>query len=124
MKRIFVCSNLRADATHCQEDHEALARRYAKFIVDGEYGAPFVPHLLYPQFLDDGVLSERHAGINAGLAFMEVCDEVMVFMKGDLSLSEGMRMEMEQAKVWGIPVRTFVYSTRDEIEEVTDVLYT
>lgn len=117
MKRIYVCSQLRADETHSQADHEALARSYARHVIDEGLGSPFVPHLMFPQFLDENIPAEREAGIEAGMAFLNVCDEMMVYLKNDLTISEGMKAEIKEAFALGIPVRLFIRMTQGLIVE-------
>ena len=65
---------------------------------------PVAVHLLYPQFLDDGNLMERAAGIRYGLEAMWQARELWVF---GASISEGMRAEIELAKDLKIPVKYF-----------------
>ncbi len=88
-KCIFICSPLAGD----MEANMLRARTYSKMAVDEGY-APFAPHLLYPQFLRD-VAAERQAGIECGLAFMQICAEIWIF--GD-TISSGMRKEIDEAK--------------------------
>ena len=40
---------------------------------------PIAPHLLFPQFLNEGVGAERQLGISMGLELLLCCDEVWVF---------------------------------------------
>lgn len=61
--------------------------------------APFAPHLLYPQFLNEDDLAQRDLGISLGLRFMEACDEIWVYV-GD-GISDGMRRELEHARMLG-----------------------
>lgn len=107
LNKIFVCSRYRATETHSLEEHTQLAKDYAHFVLTNRYGAPFVPHLLYPLFLDDSVLSEREAGINAGLAFLATCDACFVFLEPDGGLSDGMTHEIRYAIQKGIMLVVF-----------------
>jgi hypothetical protein len=90
MKTVFVCS-----AYGGLEANLVLARDYCRFVTDSGL-APFAPHLIYPQFLDDGFKQERELGINAGLAFLELCDEMWVFVRNGV-ISKGMRKEINEA---------------------------
>ena len=90
MKRIFLCSRYTGDTAH----NEAVAQRLCRKVIQAGH-APFAPHLLYPQFLNDGDPTERELGIACGLAFMEVCDEVWVYT-GD-GVSSGMERELHHA---------------------------
>lgn len=60
--------------------------------------APFASHLLYTQtgVLDDNMLDERTLGIEAGFAWGEVADGVVVYT--DLGITEGMREGIGRAK--------------------------
>ena len=63
--------------------------------------APFAPHLLYPQFLDDEDPEARERGISAGVAFLETCAELWAFGEP----TEGMRTEIATAHRLGIAVK-------------------
>jgi len=86
MKRVFVCSpyagdvfgNLRKAQQHCIDE-----------IRQGN--APYAPHLLFPALMDDNNPAERTHGINMGLEFLSVCDEIHVY--GD-RVSAGMEVEI------------------------------
>jgi hypothetical protein len=95
--RVFICSrytgdvarNTRVAAALCLM---AIARGYA----------PFAPHLLYPQFLNDSDPEKRALGIALGLIFMEACDEVWVYTGN--GVSDGMEIELKHAGHLGTPV--------------------
>lgn len=93
-KRVFICSKYAGDIEHNVEIALALCRMAIK-----AGHAPFVPHLLYTQFLDEDDQCERDLGISLGLRFMEACDEVWVYV-GE-GVSEGMRREMKHARCLG-----------------------
>ena len=96
MKRVFICSPYRGEVTA----NVAVARAACREVLRvGD--APFAPHLLYPDFLDDTVLAERAAGIDAGCRWLAVADEVLVVGP----VSDGMRQEIATAEALGIPVR-------------------
>lgn len=90
MKRIYVCSPYSGDT----ETNTANARRYGQYVMG--YGhAPFIPHLLYTQWLDDSKPADREAGLQAGNAFREVCDELWIFYPPSGDLSPGMQRELD-----------------------------
>lgn len=97
--KIFVCSPLRGNIEHNLEK----ARQYCKAVIN-EGHIPFAPHLIYPQFLDDSIESEREAGINCGLEFLKTCDALWFFGE---KITEGMKMECETALKLNIPVRKY-----------------
>ena len=62
---------------------------------------PVAPHLLFPQFLNEGIEAERQAGLAMGLELLLCCDEVWVFGE----TTEGMASEIAFAVEQGIGVR-------------------
>ena len=70
--------------------------------------APIASHLLYTQdgVLDDALPDERRRGIDAGHAWLEKADLVVVY--SDLGISSGMKQGVERAAARGVPV---VYRT-------------
>lgn len=97
MKRVFLASPYRGDTKR----NVAYARACAYDCVQrGE--SPLVPHLSFTQFLDDGIEADRNAGMEAGIAWLNVCETLAVYV--DLGISSGMHAETMQAKLLGIPV--------------------
>lgn len=100
MKVVFVCSPWRAPDEATRDAHRALALRLCREVaLAGD--VPIAPHLLFPQFLDDGDEAERERGLRCGGVLMARCDEVLV--AGEVS--EGMAREIRDAGWMGIPVR-------------------
>ena len=97
MRLVFICSPYSGDIAYNVE----VARSLCRMALLREC-APFAPHLLYPQMLDDDAPNEREAGIRAGLEFMAVCDEVWAFTRN--GVSSGMRREIEHAHKLGLRV--------------------
>ena len=96
---VFICSPLAGDVEHNLE----RARRYCRFAVT-KGAIPLAPHLLFPQFMDDGDKTQRNLAILMGLVLLSKCHELWRF--GD-RISPGMAIELEKAKRLGIPVRHF-----------------
>ncbi|MCL1857674.1 MAG: DUF4406 domain-containing protein [Oscillospiraceae bacterium] len=96
---VFICSPLAGDI----ENNIANARRYSKFAME-QGMIPFAPHLLFPQFMDDGDKEQRSLGIFFGLVMMGKCDDMWVF--GDPP-SCGMKLEIAKARKRGIHIRYF-----------------
>ena len=86
------------------------ARKYSCFAVDNGY-IPIAPHLLFPQFLNDGNPKERQLGLFFGNALMSKCSEVWVFGE---HISTGMEVEIRRAKWKNYRLRYFT----DTCEEV------
>src|SRR5664279_6597399 len=86
MKRVYICSPYAGDVEGNTERAQWLCREAIK---DG--CAPYAPHLLYPQIIDD-----RQAGITCGLAYLGLCDELWVYANN--GISPGMRQEIDHAQ--------------------------
>lgn len=87
-----------------------MARVYSRFAVKNTC-IPLTPHLLYPQFMDDGSPAERELALFMGLVLLTKCEQVWVF--GGV-ISAGMAAEIAKAEKKKIPVRYFT----EELEEV------
>ena len=96
MKRVFVCSAYRGDVAANVETARAACREVLR-----AGNAPFAPHLLYPDLLDDDVAEERALGIAAGRAWLAASHEILVVG----AITDGMREEIAAAQALGIPVR-------------------
>lgn len=102
MKRVFICSPYAGDITR----NVAIAQEICRDVIaDGH--APFAPHLLYPQILDDADPAARETGMTCGLAFMETCHEVWAYVRD--GVSPGMQRELDHAKSLGLPVVELTY---------------
>lgn len=97
MKRIFICSPYGGDPAN-----QERAREYCREALSAGH-APFAPHLLYPQMLDDANPVQRAVGLEAGLLFLATCDEMWAY-PGLEGLTSGMRREVEMASKLNIPV--------------------
>ncbi|MHB9037905.1 MAG: DUF7768 domain-containing protein [Armatimonadota bacterium] len=100
-QRVFICSRYAGDIEH----NVGVAQALCRMAVESGF-APFAPHLLYTQFLDDSDWAQRELGISMGLRFMETCDEVWVCVSDD-GVSEGMRREMKHARHLNKPMVIF-----------------
>jgi len=96
-KRVFICSRYAGNVIHNIDVARALC---LMALEDG--CAPFAPHLLYTQVLDDCDPTQRETGISRGLRYMEACDEVWVYSAE--GISDGMRREIDHARSLGKPV--------------------
>lgn len=108
-KIVFICSPFAGDI----EGNTRRARRYGRFAVT-EKAVPIIPHLMYPQFLEEDDPEERQLGIDMGLTLLRKCNELWVFGN---RISSGMRLEIARAKTWNIPIRYFT----NECEEAGGV---
>lgn len=64
--------------------------------------APLMSHLLHTQVLNDSIPAHRKMGIEAGHAWIEHADAVIVC--SDYGVSKGMQIAVELANKLGIPV--------------------
>ncbi len=64
--------------------------------------APFAPHLLYPQVLDDDAPFQRALGLQRAFRWYGVADLCAVYT--DLGISGGMRQGIEYATKIGLPI--------------------
>jgi hypothetical protein len=98
-KLVFVCSPYAGDI----EINTMRAKRYGRFAVI-ENAIPVIPHLMYPQFLEEDDPDERRLGIEMGLVLMSKCEEVWVFGN---RISSGMGIEIKKARKWNKKIRFF-----------------
>ncbi len=96
MKKVVIESPLSGDF--------ARNLRYARLcaldcINRGE--APYASHLLMTQFLDDRNPEHRKLGMEAGFAWGEAADLVVVYR--DLGISAGMKLGIDRAEASGKP---------------------
>ena len=99
MKRVFICSPFRGGPAQ-RRLHDAWLRLLcAQALAQGH--APFAPHGFYPGLLDDADPEQRAAGILAGMAWLEACDEVWALRA---PVTEGMRAEIRRAEELCLPV--------------------
>ena len=96
---VYVCSPLSGDIAANQEN----ARRYCRSVVE-RGGIPLAPHLLFPQFMDDGNRAERDLALFMDIVLLSKCDQLWAFGE---RVSKGMSMEIEKAKRKGQPIRWF-----------------
>jgi hypothetical protein len=95
LRVVFVSSPYRGDVA----SNLALARAAAHEVFEAGH-VPIVAHMYIPQVLDDDDPVERALGIGAALVLLARCDEIWVFGEP----SEGMRMEIDEARRLGVPV--------------------
>jgi hypothetical protein len=104
-KIVFICSPFAGDL----ELNTIRARRYGRFAVTKNV-VPIIPHLMYPQFLEENDSEERKLGMEMGLILLSMCQELWVFGR---ELSTGMAAEVRRAKKWNIPIRYFTTECRE-----------
>ena len=103
MKKIYVCSRLRADANHTMEEHIKFATEHCKEIVK-EGNMPIAPHIYFTQFMDDNIENERTLALKFNFDLLKSCDEIYVY--DDEGISSGMQAEIDYSNSNG---KTIVY---------------
>ena len=73
MKKVFICSPYRGEV----EKNTKIAREFGRLAAKCDY-VPVIPHLVFPQFLDDNDPEERILGITLGAELLKVCDMMWV----------------------------------------------
>lgn len=102
---VYVCSPYAGDV----ETNVKNAKRYSRFTVD-ENAIPVTPHLLYPQFMDDGNEAERERAMHFNYVLLGKCTEVWVF--GGV-ISRGMAREISVAKKRRMKIRWFTQDLKE-----------
>jgi hypothetical protein len=97
MKLVYICSPYVGDI----EKNIRFAKAACHYAME-QGCAPVAVHLLYPQFLNDAVPTEREAGIRMGLRVLASCEELWICGE---HISHGMSCEIAEAKRLGIPIQ-------------------
>ena len=92
-KKVFICSPFRGD----MEGNAGKAAGYCRTACEEGY-LPVAPHLLFPQFLNEGIEAERQTGLAMGLELLLICDEVWVFGEATEGMASEIAFAMEQGK--------------------------
>ena len=92
-KKVFICSPFRGD----MEGNARKAAVYCRMACEQGY-LPIAPHLLFPQFLNEGIEAERQLGISMGLELLLCCDEIGVFEEATEGMQAEIAFAMEQRK--------------------------
>ena len=100
---VYICSPYAGDT----EINAENARKYSRFAVEN-MAIPFAPHLLMPQYMDEG--TERELALRMGIIFLSKCEQVWVFGEG---ITDGMAYEIKKAINMGKKVRYFTADCRE-----------
>lgn len=99
MNLVFICSPYRGNI----EANTKVAKQIGYQASVCGY-APVIPHLMYPQFLDDNDPAQRVRGLMMGRELLAKCD--MLWIIGG-RITQGMRYEINNAKKLFIPIRLY-----------------
>lgn len=105
---VYICSAYRGDV----DTNVMRARRYSYFAVN-ENTIPVTPHLLFPQFMDDDIPSQRQLAMHFNYVLLGKCSQLWVF--GDV-ISEGMKYEINLAKKRFMKIRYFDNSCKEVLK--------
>ncbi len=105
---VYICSPYRGDV----DTNVMRARRYSYFAVS-ENTIPVTPHLLFPQFMDDDIPSQRQLAMHFNYVLLGKCSQLWVF--GDV-ISEGMEYEINLAKKRFMKIRYFDSSCKEVLK--------
>jgi len=97
----YICSPYRAETKEQFEKQLEYTKKKAREVVMQGCDV-IVPHLYYPQFLDDNIEPERAIGMNSALNLIIVCDSLIVCEQ--YGISSGMKAEIEFAEKHGIEI--------------------
>ena len=99
MPLVYICSPYQGDVEH----NTQAAQRYSRFALENKR-LPIAPHLLFPQFMGEETDATRELALHMGMILLTKCHELWYF--GD-RISEGMKLELNRARLRGTPVRHF-----------------
>lgn len=105
---VYVCSPYAGDV----ESNVSNAKRYSRFAVEN-HAIPVTPHLLYPQFMNDDIESEREMAMHFNYVLLGKCTEVWIF--GGV-ISRGMAHEIAVAKKRRMKLRWFTQDLKEVSE--------
>ena len=99
MPLVYICSPYQGNV----DQNTLAAQRYSRFALENKC-LPIAPHLLFPQFMGEETEVTRELALHMGTILLTKCHELWYF--GD-RISEGMKLELNRARLRGIPVRHF-----------------
>lgn len=99
--RVYICGPYSGDV----EANVKLAREFSAYALGFDV-MPIAPHLLFPQFMDDKVPSEREKAMNFNRQIFDGCSELWVLL-GESGISRGMEVEIGWAEREGKAIRYF-----------------
>lgn len=101
---VYICSPFAGDEVR----NTMKARKYSRFAIDNK-AIPIAPHLLFPQFMEEG--TERELAIFMNMVLLGRCAELWVFGE---RISKGMKAEIQRAKQKCMTIRYFTEDLKEE----------
>lgn len=117
---IYVCSRFRAEVPETFMKYLTYTCEVSREIVVNGHDV-IVPHLIYPNFLNDDIEEEREAGINSALRLMQVVD--IMIINTQFGISAGMKAEIEHARKHDITTYTAksIHELKTVLKEVKKI---
>lgn len=96
MRLVYICSPLRGD----MKANKKRADEYCAYAASCGV-VPLAPHTIFTRYLDENIPEQRKQGLDMGLELLKRCDDLWVMGS---EISEGMKAEIEFAKVEQMPI--------------------
>jgi hypothetical protein len=117
MKRIFIASPFAGNLWQRHLNRQYARKCLADALKRGE--APFAPHLLYPQCLDDNASQERALGMAAGNEWLFVAEACVVYV--DRGITAGMMADIDAAESAGLQVGYRALDPNHQLEPIPGI---
>lgn len=101
MKTVYISSPYKGDE-ETRARNMAYAVELMEFALTNGEAAPIVPHLYFPQVLDDSMESDRDLAMRCSEQFLKNCDLMICGLR--YGISEGMEEEIANADELDIPI--------------------
>lgn len=102
MKTAYISSPYRGDTEKEETEHVAYAISLLEYVLASGRIAPIVPHLYFPQVLDDSLQNDREIALKCAQHLLKGCN--MMICGARYGISEGMHKEIEIALEMNIPI--------------------
>lgn len=94
-RKLFICSPFGG-----KQENVERAKELCRKAIDKGW-APFAPHLIYPQILDESKPDDRIRGIECGLEYLKGCYALLL---ADGPVSPGMQIELSVAEQYNVKI--------------------
>ena len=117
-KTVYICSPYRGDDEKETTKHIEYAVELLEFALTSG-AAPIVPHLYFPQVLDDCIESDREIALRCGRTFLKKCDMMIAGCR--YGISEGMQEEIMIAMAAAMPI-IFIDAKPEKLIGIFDMM--
>lgn len=118
MKTVYICSPYRGKDEKEVAEHTAYAVELMEFALTAGV-APIVPHLYFPQVLDDSIESDREIALRCGRTFLRTVDMAIAGCR--YGISDGMEEEIILAQRMRIPI-IFIDAKPEKLVGIFDMM--